>query len=504
METIALYMRLSSEDASAGESISIANQRDLLYDFVRSHQEFNGCSILEFCDDGYSGVNFSRPGVQKLLSAAGKTVTCIIVKDFSRFGRNLIEVGDYLDQIFPFLGVRFIAVNEGYDSKQNLGSAVSLEVSLKAMIYEMYSHDSSEKIRCVQRAKMRKGEYLCAIAFYGYKRSETIKNKLEVDSTAAKVVSRIFHMAAEGMIPSKIAAKLNQEGVPSPLMYRKSNHTDKLRTWKTAGNRTYWTRENVRRIICDKRYTGCFVGHKRTVADLSTRRTKPVPKEEWIVAEDTHEAIITKETFAEAQKILHHTTQKKSANKPYQKFHGLIKCAYCNRSLMRTVCKQTYFSCPTAKITANQACIAIHLEEVVLENTLLTAIQAQIPSGIESALKTEEDTKEHLQEEIRVCQSVISRCKALQTTKFEDYAEGRIDKQDYLLRKQEIISKQKKAESHLAKLSSQFAKLHRQQEKTETDFKNYTLIKELTREILEKLVKEVHVSEKDMIEIQWN
>ena len=157
---------------------------------------------------------------------AGNPIRCIIVKDFSRFGRNLIEVGDYLDQIFPFLGVRFIAVNEDYDSKKSLGSAVSLDVSLKAMVYEMYSRDISEKIRCVQKAKMKKGEYLCAIAFYGYKKSGTEKNKLEIDEPAADVVRRIFRMAADGTAPTQIALSLNTEGILSPLAYRRRNHTD--------------------------------------------------------------------------------------------------------------------------------------------------------------------------------------------------------------------------------------------------------------------------------------
>ena len=213
--TIALYMRISSEDANEGESFSIGHQRDLLYHFVKSRREFDGCTVMEFLDDGYTGTNFDRPGVQKMLSMAGNPIQCIIVKDFSRFGRNLIDVGDYLDQIFPFLGVRFIAVNENYDSKNSIGSSVSLDVSLKAMVYEMYSRDISEKIRCMQQAKMKKGEYLCAIAFYGYKRSQTRKNSLEIDGQAAGIVRRIFQMAVDGMEPTQIALRLNTEGIRS-------------------------------------------------------------------------------------------------------------------------------------------------------------------------------------------------------------------------------------------------------------------------------------------------
>lgn len=231
-------------------------------------------------------------------------------------------MGDYLDQIFPFLGVRFIAVNENYDSKKSLGSAVSLDVSLKAMIYEMYSRDISEKVRCVQQAKMKKGEYLCAIAFYGYKRSKTEKNKLEIDAEAAAVVRRIFQMAAGGMVPTKIALKLNSEGLPSPLAYRREKHTDGLRRWKVSGDISCWTRENVRRVISDERYMGCLVSRKRTTVDISKKQTVKVPKEDWIVVKNIHEAVVPEEIYVQAQKVLKKCIRKKIPVKSNQRFRG--------------------------------------------------------------------------------------------------------------------------------------------------------------------------------------
>ena len=477
MRAVAFYMRLSSEDANVGESVSIANQRNLLYDFIQNHHEFDNCPVLEFCDDGYSGANFNRPSVQKLLSFAGKTIDCIIVKDISRFGRNLIEVGNYLDQIFPFLGVRFIAINERYDSQQ-YGSSINLDISLRAMIYEMYSRDISEKIRSVQQVKMQKGEYLCGIAFYGYKRSEKKKNRLEIDPTAAEVVRRIFNMAAKGVVPAKIAIKLNQDKIPSPLMHRKKNHTDKLRGWTTAREITYWTRENVRRIICDERYTGCLIGHKRTVVELSTKRTKSVPKEEWIVTRNTQEAIVSKEIFMQAQTVLKHNTSKKLPHKPYQKFHGLLKCAYCNRTLEHTVCKQNYFSCSTAKTVQNHICTLIHLEEEVLEMVLLRAIQTQVQLCQSTAIKIK-GMEDYLQKEVKASQLVERRYRTLQAMIFEDYAEERINKEEYFFKKQKLIEKQKET-------------------------KNYIFREKLTREILIDFVKEVRVGEKNILEIRWN
>ena len=497
METVALYMRLSSEDDRAGESVSIANQRELLYDFVRSRREFDHCTILEFCDDGYSGMNFCRPNMQKLLALAGKTVSCIIVKDFSRFWRNLIEVGDYLDQIFPSLGVRFIAVNEGYDSLKERGSSIGLEVSLKAMVYEMYSRDISEKIRSVQRAKMQRGEYLCAIAFYGYKRSETQKNHLEIDENAANVVRRIFSMAADGTRPSQIATILNHEKIPSPLMYRRANDTDKMRGWKTAGDTTYWTRENVRRMICDIRYTGCLAGGRRTVADLPTGRTQLVPKEKWIMAEDTQEAIVSKEIYMQAQAVIRSAAQKKNSAKPKQKFRGLIKCAYCGRALVRMVCKQTYYACPTARTVPDQLCKNIYLEEARLEQVLLSIIHIQ--RKLFSVSHTGKDKISDLQKKRTVCQKAVNRYKTLQILAFEQYAERQINMQEYLVRKQEAAMQQTAAAEQLKEWNKKCEELQKEQNNTEKIEK-----KGLTREILIKTMKKIHVMEQGALEIQWN
>lgn len=504
METVALYMRLSSEDINEGESCSIANQRDLLYDYIRDHREFDGCSILEFSDDGYSGVNFERPGIQKLLALAGKTVDCILVKDFSRFGRNLLEVGDYLDQIFPFLGVRFIAVNEGYDSREGRGSSVSLDVSLKAMVYEMYSLDVSEKVRSVKLAKMRKGEYQGSIAFYGYKMSEGIKNKLEIDEPAAEVVRRIFRMAGEGKRPSQIALELNREGILSPLMYRRANHTDGLRGWKAAGQTTVWMRENVRRILLDERYTGCMVGHKRNIDGVSTNRTKAVPKEEWIVTKDAHDAIVSEQVYAKAQGVLKPCVRKEPQKKPYQKFRGILRCGCCGRVLDRRTGKQPYFACLTARSVKDSGCVNIRLDEVELEKTLLEAIRAQIRLFASKEPGLTEKADHDLLKGIKEYQGILSRYKSLQVAAFEDFAEGRISRQEYLSRKKETADCQEKINSQIAELNNQLAELQKQKTVQEADMGKYACIRELTREVLVELVKEIRVDGENEIEIVWN
>ena len=508
MGAVALYMRLSSEDANEGESFSIGNQRDLLHSYIRENPEFMERTVLEFLDDGYSGTNFDRPGVQELLALAGKTVDCIIVKDFSRFGRNLIEVGDYLDRIFPFLGVRFIAVNEGYDSDRQKGRTAGFDVTLKALIHEMYCRDISEKIRSVQQAKMKKGEYICAIAFYGYKKSETVRNALEIDEPAAEIVRRVFREAAAGIMPSEIAMRLNRDEVLSPLMYRKRNNTDGLRGWKLRGDVAYWTRMNVRHILLDERYTGCLISRKRTKPDVTSRTTVTLPKEEWIVAENTHDAIVSKELFTQAQGVLRHNHIERPNRKPFRKFHGILKCRYCGMGLTRIQCKAPYFYCLTAKTVPDMDCKEVKIEEGLLDKKMLKAIRkrmAQADSLREanpSGQKGQKDILADLQKEIRKCNLEISRCKAEQTVLFEDYAEGRIDKKQYIAQKGELAEVLKENTEKLEFLSEQ-VRTRQNPERASDSRKKFVDAEELTREMLEEFVEEIKVGKAGTVKIIW-
>lgn len=447
-------------------------------------------------------MNFNRPGLRQMLDLAGSVVSCIIVKDLSRFGRNLVEVGNYLDQVFPFLNVRFIAVNEGYDSKQNSGRSIGLDLSLKALVYEMYSRDISEKTSCVQQAKLKKGEYIGSTPFYGYKKSGIVKNKLEVDEPAAEIVRHIFHMAQKGIRPTAIATELNQHHVPTPLMYRKINHIDVGRSWKVAGNSLYWTRENVRRIITDERYSGCLISRKRARIDVSVSKTKPLPREEWIVAEQAHEPIIPKKVFEQAQSVLRHCQSSKLPKKPFQLFRGMLKCNHCGRTLTRSACKQPFFYCTSKRTLPGTPCTDIRLEEEALQRNILTAIQAQVPLSLPE--KAEQQPQNNRRREtIQQCQAAINHCKALQATAFEDYAEGRISKQDYLARKQQSSEKLKEETLRLSELSEVETKAAKRTDRLSSRVNKPILPDKLTRELLEQWIQEIRVNGKDTLEIIW-
>ena len=225
---IALYIRLSAADRDNGtdgkeESDSVTAQRDMLKGFVAARPEFSGAEIIEFCDDGRTGANFDRTGVSKMLDAAKRgQINCIIVKDLSRFGRDYIEVGDYLEQIFPFLGIRFIAVNDHYDSIDHpYGSAGLIDVSFKNVIYDLYSKELSEKVRSTKKQLAEKGYFLSPYAFYGYEKVPGNKHELMIDESTAVYVREVFSRIQNGEGTTEIARDFNLRGIPTPMMVKR-------------------------------------------------------------------------------------------------------------------------------------------------------------------------------------------------------------------------------------------------------------------------------------------
>ncbi len=313
--TIAIYLRVSDEDkdmeqAAKRESDSIANQRNLLRGFLSKMPEAGKADILEFCDDGCSGKNFDRPSVRSLLKAAEQgEIYCIVVKDFSRFGRDYLTVGNYIFRIFPFWGVRFISVNDGFDSAARR-EADSLTVSFKTLLNDFYSQDLSRKVRSAQYFRAEKGEFLSSFTPFGYRRDEKNKNRLIPDEAAAEIVRRIFYMAAEGAGTAEIARRLNGEGILTPMLYKKAAGCTR-KTWGRSGDVNFWTPQGVLKILRDERYTGKNIYGKRRQIQVGGSRARAVEREKWIVAENAHEGLVTEEEFDRAQEKIRRRVQKK-------------------------------------------------------------------------------------------------------------------------------------------------------------------------------------------------
>ena len=217
---VAIYMRLSKEDEGRqGESNSITMQRALLQKYASKN--FQNYELLEFCDDGYTGTNLERPGMQRMLAMAKEGgIDCIIVKDFSRFARDYIELGSFLEQIFPFLGVRFISVNDHYDSGGGQGNSVDLDVHFKNLLYDLYSKDLSEKVRSALAIRKENGQYVSANSPFGYEKDPKDRHSLLIAEDEAEVVKRIFALTLEGYTSVEIARLFNETGVRTPVEFK--------------------------------------------------------------------------------------------------------------------------------------------------------------------------------------------------------------------------------------------------------------------------------------------
>ncbi len=356
---LAEYLRLSVEDGdiisndTKAESDSIRHQRELIARYIRDRQLYPAIRPLEFVDDGYSGTNFERPAVKEMLALVreGK-ICCIIVKDISRFGRNYLEVGDYLEQIFPFMGVRFIAVNDGYDSHDHIGTTGGIEVAFKSLLYDMYSRDLSEKMRSSLLVRRKRGDFIGPRAPFGYQFSDN-KKVLAVDKVAAQYVRRIFGLAGEGCGTGEIAKRLNKEKIPTPGRY-KNQEKEQYHIMDGEG---YWDCGRVRKILQNKVYLGTVVNGKTRVTLVGGSHFRQVPDTEQICVPDMHEAIITEQEFLRASEVIknkEHQKGKRHNRKGESVLQGKLRCGNCKRSLIRINCTRIpYFTCKKAAYEAD-------------------------------------------------------------------------------------------------------------------------------------------------------
>ena len=284
------YLRLSKDDGDKAESDSIRNQRNLITGFVEQHKEIR--LVDEYIDDGYSGTNFERPAFQRMLEDAKKNrINCIIVKDLSRLGRNYIETGRYLEKIFPLLGVRFIAINDHYDSADEANDSDQIIVPFKNLINDAYCRDISIKIRSQLDVKRKNGQFIGSFAGYGYLKDRDNRNHLIVDEYAAEIVKVIFKMKIDGFSSQRIAAKLNGMGVHPPMEYKRLCGM-KYNSGFRSGSDPKWGVTSVNRILRNEVYTGTMVQGKTRKINYKVKQSCPIEEENWIKVENTHEAII--------------------------------------------------------------------------------------------------------------------------------------------------------------------------------------------------------------------
>ena len=432
----AAYLRISSDDGLHGDSHSISGQRELISRFIRSHPELKSASVIEFSDDGYSGTNFHRPGVAELLERARSGgVQCIVVKDFSRFGRNYIEVGDYIEQIFPFLRVRFISVNDGYDSETQGGGAGDVSVAFKHLCNDYYCKDLSRKVKSGYRTKWETGKHLAYYEVYGYRKSDGDKYKLVVDDTTAPVVRRIFNMALSGIKPSRIAAALNADGIPTPF----ESLAAKQKVRSKSELRPMWTGTEIGRMLRDVRYIGTMTAGMYAVEKIGSKRKYIRPQSEWYVTPDTHEPLVTKDEFERAQLCVRVIKTKgmkfgPRTPSPYS-LPVPIRCGGCGHAMVKNCAKVMSYYCRYKTVAASAGCFGGKIEVEALKSVLLSSVQKLQDVLVERkrivSAKAAEPSFDYVKE-LAALQMEIGRIQNEKLALYNAYSDGKLGRDSYL------------------------------------------------------------------------
>lgn len=516
----AIYVRLSKEDgdvasAAKAESNSISNQKNLIRDFLKDKDDI--IVVSERVDDGYSGSNFERPGFQMMLEdiKRGK-VDCVVVKDLSRFGREYIDSGKYIERLFPALGVRFIAVNDHIDSKEESGRD-DIVVPFKNLMNDAYCRDISIKIRSHLEVKRKNGEYTGAFTPYGYKKDENDRNRLVPDLYAAGVVRGIFRMKLNGMSQSAIAESLNRQGVLSPMEYKHSlgiHIQDNFKTHEQAE----WSSMSVRRILENEVYVGTLVQGRHSTPNHKIKKIVDKPKEEWVRIEDSHEPIISKMEFSIVQRLLGMDTRTSPNEDEVYVLAGLAVCADCGAPMVKRNVPAggkvySYYIC--SKNAATKECGAHRIPKEKLEGLVFEVLKTHIANVLDTGRILEYiDTVPFQELEIRELErqkeakeQEVQRCRELRDMLYEDLKDGIVSKEDYAELYEGYNGRRKKAEEAVRKFRNEIQKVM----EAKTDkyewlryFKEYQNISELSRVAVVELIDRVRVSDKDHIEIDFN
>lgn len=446
------YIRLSIEDSGKTDGYSLENQEKLVRDYIADQQDMRLYRL--YIDNGTTGTVFQRPAFDEMMQDMkdGK-INCIVVKDLSRLGRNYLEAGNYLEQIFPFFRMRFISITDGYDSNSPDVTNESLIIPLKNIINEGYAKDISLKITTSFESRKKQGQFMGRYPVYGYLKDPQNKNHLIVNPETCGIVKRIFQMRDSGMALGAIARQLNEEGIPSPARYlwikglsKEERHQD-----------SYWDNINVKRLLTNKMYLGMLVyGKERTSFAKGIKRQR-VPESEWKYVPNAHEAIIDQKLFDSVQRKLEGAKQDffkmTGINEDYQPenlFRGRIHCSDCGRAMKMTkfvttrkdgsIDRYALYECCRRKQLYDLSCPQRSIRKAAVDKTVEEAIRFHIRTFLDTEqviAKLNRSPKgraaaSDIQNHIREKQRRISKIERLSTGIYEDYREGILNEEEYL------------------------------------------------------------------------
>lgn len=493
---IALYIRLSVEDIKT-ESLSIPNQRLILREKAMSLPEWDNGEVLEFVDNGHTGTNFERPAVQELLTMVqAGSIDCIIAKDLSRFGRNSIETGYFIERVFPLYHTRFISVSDDFDTVNFKGDTGGIDVAFKYLISECYSRDMSMKTKSAKYAKMRRGEYQSVICPYGYRKSAD--GRMEPDENVAGNVRLIFEWAAEGNTAAEITRKLYALHIPTPGEYRRDNGKDHYNVSRTHG---VWSSSTVLRMLEDQRYIGTYIIGKRKVQEIGSRCMKLKDESEWFKIPDHHSAIVSKELFEQANTSIKRFSLPNKKRRDYL-LRGKVFCGCCDHAM--SLRNGAWFYCRHSEVSESFPCHGVRVKMADLEQVVFETIRAQMcPAlGIDGSKdKLDLQTVQQAEHE--------DKLRAIQDSKrqlYERYALGEIDLETYRSQKAVYDAELVQAKNVHAAITAQTKQI---QSDYEARLKQREIVQEvgstdvLTQSLIDRLINRVYVFPGDRIEIEY-
>ena len=505
---IAVYLRLSLEDVdkrtnrTKDESNSIAAQRQLIQRYIALNPDLEGLPQMEFCDDGFSGTNFERPDFQRMIDLVRDgQIQVVIVKDLSRFGRDYLEVGDYLEHIFPFLGVRMISINDHYDSENNLGNTAGMDVAFKNLIYDYYSKDLSKKVKSAMRMKQKDGGYV-SCCLYGYKVLPKEKHKMVIDPETAPIVRRVFEDIIAGKSTTQVARELNAEGVLTPMEYKgihRKNQPEK---------KMLWTHQRILEMLGNIKYTGCMVNHTRESRKIRDKAGRKIPQEEWIIHENAHEAIVSMEEFEAAKEALRKV---RSYHRKGERESFPFYCAHCGRKLQKTFGNDVHFSCMTPYWKEEElACRQVRWDKTKIEKVILETLKAQIAVMNVQYRKNAKETQSkgiRLRQRLKSLSDELASGDSQKVRSYLDYREGRITREDFIELRSQREKRAKELQQEIAETEAEYQEYLEAEEQAKKESaaakKTGFLNEKALRKIMYDAVERVNFVDDKNIEIVW-
>lgn len=516
------YLRLSKDDFKRGTlkdrdkaktiSDSIENQRKILNEFELANIDEFECSE-EYKDDGFTGTDADRDDFQRLLAdvRAGK-INCVIIKDLSRLSRDYVEAGILIDRLFVQMNVRFISLHERIDSYKDPDSVSSIVVPITNVMNDQYCYQTSKKIRQVFDMKRRNGEFIAPFAPHGYIKDPKDKHKIIVDEEAAEVVKKIFAMFLDGMSKNAIAVYCNDHGIPTASEYKRSKGMV-YKTQLTVG-KPLWTTAAIDKILKNCLYTGDMVQGRRRVKSYKIHEIENIPESEWIIVENTHEAIIEKQTFDKVQKMLKRDTRTAPGEKKVYLFSGFLKCADCGKAVIRgnSGGNVRYF-CSTYKMSRTR-CTMHSIPHNRLEAAVLYAVQQQVYLAVTyseivaninmAPLKKSQSAR--LDGLIAENEKALAKITRYKQALYEDWKDGELSHSDYKQMREDYEKQATTINAIIDNLKAEQSEVENGVDTENlflTSFSKYENIDKLTREILIELVDHIKIYEGGDISIKF-